>query len=139
MSLQCICEKCGGTVPASLALFRANGFTPGFLRQKSVKNGKPVLVFVDNGEIADDFSTTAQVITSAKVGKVVSWNERVYDDEEDFIDDYRALAPEPDAMGYPTEEQTIARARELWKKHGVECIVCYSHASKMPKECEVAR
>lgn len=97
----------------------------------------PVIVFVDNYELAYDYDTTAQSIYKAEVTKVASWNQRVYDDEEAFINDYWSWQPEPDVFGYPTEEQIEAKARNLWKEHATECIVCYSHAAAMPKGCEI--
>lgn len=133
MSLQYICEKCGGTFPASLMLFKAAGFVPGFVHQKSVKNGKPLVVFVDNSEIANEDGVTAQMLTDARVGEVISWNERVYDDEEEFVEDYCGASWREE----PDDEKLEAKARELWKRHARECIVCYSHAT-LPKGCEVA-
>ena len=134
MSLRYICEKCGGTLPVSLVLFKAAGFVPGSVHQRSVKRGKPVIVLVDNSEIADDFGTTAQVLTSARVSEVASWNGRVYDDEGEFVEDYCAASWREE----PDEKRLEAKAHELWKTHAMECIVCRSHAT-LPKGCEVVR
>ena len=92
----------------------------------------PVIVFVDNYEIADDCGTTAQAITSAKIGKVVSWDGRIYDDEEGFVEEYCDHCWR-DGQAMNTE----AKAHELWKKCAKECIVCYSRAALPPKGCEV--
>ncbi len=92
----------------------------------------PVIVFVDNYELAYDYDTTAQGIYKAEVTEIVSWNGRIYDEEEEFIVDYCefnfCLRP---------EEKLEAEAHELWKSHAKECIVCYSHADAMPKGCEI--
>lgn len=133
MSVQCLCEKCGGTVPASLALYETDGFVSGVLRKQSVKKSIPMLVFVDNDEIADDCSTTAHAIFRAELGEVVYWNERFYDDKEDFVDAYISRLWR---QGIP-EEVLERRAARLWAIYAQECIVCYSRAALPPKGCEV--
>ena len=95
----------------------------------------PVIVFVDNYELAYDYDTTAQTITRAEVAEVVQWerpDNRIYCDEDEFVEDYVTYAPR-DA----SEDELEAEARELWKEHAKECIVCYSHAVAMPKGCEI--
>ena len=135
MSVQCLCEKCGGTVPASLALYETDGSIHGVLRKQSVRKSMPIIVFVDNDEIADGYSTTVQSIYKAEVAEVVRWSRldgRVYDDEDEFAEDYVTYSSS-DA----SEDELEAEARELWKKHATKCIVCYSHAALLPKGCEV--
>ena len=93
----------------------------------------PVIVFVDNYELADDYDTTAQEITKVEVTEMVSWSERMWTDEEEFVEDYCSIC----WLEEPDEKKLEAKARELWKSHAMECIVCYSHAMAMPKGCEI--
>ena len=91
----------------------------------------PVIVFVDNYELAYDYDTTAQGIYKAEVRMVATWNQRTYDNEVDFIEDYCEFEPTEKLKEIEDE------AHELWRKCAKECIVCYSHADAMPKGCEI--
>ena len=93
----------------------------------------PVIVFVDNYDLADDYDTTAQGIYKADLAWIVEWDGRVYDNAESFIEDYCSICWQEE----PDEKKLEAKARELWKEHAKECIVCYSHAMAMPKGCEI--
>lgn len=116
--------------PASLALYETDGSIHGVLRKQSVRKSMPIIVFVDNDEIADGYS-----IYKAEVAEVVRWSRLdgcVYDDEDEFAEDYVTYSSS-DA----SEDELEAEARELWKKHATKCIVCYSHAALLSEECEV--
>ncbi len=92
----------------------------------------PVIVLVDNYDLAYDYDITAQGIYKAEVRMVATWNQRTYDNEEDFVEDYCefnfCLRP---------EEKLEAEAHELWEKHAKECIVCYCYGEMIPKGCEI--
>ena len=107
---------------------------PKITLQEAIKSRPdlPVIVIVDNYELAYDYDTTAQGIRKAEVGTIVSWNERVYCYEDEFIEDYCALN-----WQVADEKKLEAKAHELWEKHAKECIVCYSHAAAMPEGCEI--
>ena len=93
----------------------------------------PVIVFVDNYELADDYDTTAQGIYKADLAWIVEWDGRVYDNAESFIEDYCSICWREE----PDEKKLEVKACELWKEHAKECIICYSHAAMMPKGCEI--
>ena len=93
----------------------------------------PVIVFVDNYELAGDYDTTAQEITKVEVTEIVSWNERMWTDEEEFIEEFI----EYHWCEGVDEKKIEAKACELWEEHAKECIVCYSHAAMIPKGCEI--
>ena len=93
----------------------------------------PVIVFVDNYEVSYDYDTTAQEITKVEVTEIVSWNERTWTDEEEFIEEFI----EYHWCEGADEMKLEAKACELWEEHAKECIVCYSHAMAMLKGCEI--
>lgn len=96
----------------------------------------PVLLFVDNNEICEDFSTTAHRISSVRIQEVVLWRGRYYDDEDDFVRDWVDQHYDP-SMTTTEAEQIDIKAGQLWFNHCVECVVCTTTAALL-KSCKIA-
>lgn len=101
-----------------------------------VPNGsRPVLLFVDNNEICEDFSATTHRISSVRIQEVVLWRGRYYDDESEFVSDWVDRRYDP-SMSLTEVEQLEIEAGHLWFNHSVECVVCTTAAALL-KSCEI--
>lgn len=104
-------------------------------RGEAPNGSRPILLFVDNNEICEDFSTTAHRISSVRIQEVVLWRGRYYDDEDEFVSDWVDCRYDP-SMSVTEVEQLEIEAGRLWFNHSVECVVCTTAAALL-KSCEI--
>ncbi len=129
-----VCTACGSGGPVLQAEEAAGLWNAVDKGAVAMRSDKPVILFVANDEICDDFCTTAHEVTSSHDCEVVEWRGRFYDDPGEFAEDYADFRWDE---GEKDEAAVRAEARRLWDEHAVLCTVCYTGGTNGPRRCRI--
>lgn len=102
---------------------------------------KPIVMYISGSDIDPETDTGCVVVNpqSVRVGSILSWDNRVWDDKDEFVGEYADYLYDLALIHNEEPESSKVlekKASQVWENNVIDCLWCYNDSLFLNK-CEI--